>query len=352
MNLKIRLIAVILGCFALFSLSWLASPSALAQEPQPRPPLPPSSGGSGNGGGGNHGSGDNDTVTTSRRGRVSGFVYSYSDRAYIGGVKVIIDGGGWQAETLTDSRGYYQFGGLGAGRGVINLQLPPGASPVVFDWPVQLGGGADLRVDLGYYWQDSATLPIIMSGHIASQGLHLEIKNQTRAKISAGMVEINTPVDLQLAPGVSASQGEMMDYSPYRLRFAVGVIEPASVVSLIIPLEKIGSLSVEPNEANIRVAFTYAEQITPILINVRSDQAENDLPMPQIAATSTPSSPTLPSLNAPVSTAPTLIPALPRTGENQHSTSLTEIILPLLFILGLSLRGWSSLWKANTPSSE
>lgn len=345
MKKKVNLIRIITIClWLLFSLNWLNVSSSLAQEPEPRPPLPPISSGNGSGGGaGDHDGGESrdDTAPVRRNGRVSGFVYSYSDRAYMGGIKVVINGGGWQAETITDSRGFYQFGGLGAGRGVINLQLPSGAYPVVFDWPVQLGG-TDLRVDLGYYWQDPSALPASLSGQITDQGLSLEVKNQTSARLQSSFLEITSPVDLQLSPAVTASQGETADYGPYQLRFAVGAIEPAASVTVNVPLEKISNLPVEPDEAHVRVVFTYDQQKTPLLIYIPSDQAKSSPVSAQTTVSVTPP-PLSPFVEPTDSTKPALISPLPVTGNHLPSSSLAEVILPILLIFSLNLAGWYSL---------
>jgi hypothetical protein len=284
-----------------------------------------------------------------RTGRVSGFVYSYSDYAYVSGVKVVLDGGGWQVETLTDSGGFYQFSGLGAGRGVINLKLPPGATPVVFDWPVQLGGGADLRVDLGYYWQEPSALPILISGQVADQVLNLQIKNQTTGTISGSKLDITSPIDLQLSPAVTASQGETADYGPYQMRFALGTIEPAASVNVKIPLEKISSLTVDPDEAKIQVTFTYDQQKTPLVIKIDSPQPEAASAVPaQATAAATPlsSSPTLAQPPVPIPTQS--ISPRPITGQPQESSDLVVLILPILLLLGLGWAGWYSLKKTGS----
>lgn len=348
MQKKVNLIKITLAClWLLFGLNGLGVTLALAQEPEPRPSLPPLGGGDS---GDHNGNGDHDSGSTPATGRVSGFVYSYSDRAYVGGVKVVITGGGWQAETITDSRGFYQFSGLGADRGVINLQLPPGASPVVFDWPVQPGGGTGPQVDLGYYWQDQSVLPAIISGQVISQSLNLTVKNQTTTTLDGSFLEITSPVDLELSPAVAASQGEMADYGPYQLRFAAGAIEPAGTVTVTVPLKKISSLAVESDEAHIRVVFTYDQQKTPLLVHISSAQAEALVVLSEKAAKATP----LPApafLAAPAEeVSPTLISPLPTTGNSLSSTSLVDVMLPILLILGLILAGWYALARENSKS--
>ncbi|NJN92669.1 MAG: hypothetical protein HC875_00595 [Anaerolineales bacterium] len=263
MQKKVNLLKITLMClWLLVGLNGLGVALALAQEPEPRPPLPPVKGGNDDRGD-HHGNGDHDSAPTLGNGRVSGFVYSYSDRAYVGGVKVVISGGGWQAETTTDSNGFYQFGGLGIGRGMLNLRLPPGAFPVVFDWPVQIDDGADLQVDLGYYWQDQSVLPAIASGQISGQNLTLNVKNQTSAALQSSILEITSPVDLELSSAVTVSQGKTEVYSPYQLRFIIGTIEPVTSVTVNVPLKKVSGLSSEPEEAHIRAVFTHDQQKPP-----------------------------------------------------------------------------------------
>ena len=68
---------------------------------------------------------------------LSGFVYDYSGGVYEGGVTVIFKtDGGWQSEAVTDSNGFYQFGGLDSNGGILNLRLPPGVQAAAPDWRV------------------------------------------------------------------------------------------------------------------------------------------------------------------------------------------------------------------------
>lgn len=345
MQKKVHWLKITLTClWLLVGLNGLGVALALAQEPEPRPPLPHVN--DGNDGGDHHGNGDHSSASVPANGRVSGFVYSYSDRAYVGGVKVVISGDGWQAETLTDSRGFYQFGGLGGGRGVLNLQLPPGASPVVFDWPVQIGG--DVQVDLGYYWQDQSVLPAIISGQVSGQSLTLTVKNQTSTTMQGSFLEITSPVDLELSPAITAGQGEMTDYGPYRLRFALGTLEPAATVTVNVPLKKISRLWVEPEKAHIQVLFTCDQQKTPLLTYINSDQVEPLAAFSKETATATPE-PAISALAKPTdSVSSTLVSPLPTTGNYLPSTSPTVIILSILLILGLSLAGWHALTGENS----
>ena len=94
-------------------------PAGISAQGEPPLPTPTNIGeGGGNGGGIRGGGNGNDGGTPiPPKARIFGFVYDYSNAAYQSGVTVVIDGGGWQVETVTDSNGYYEIGNLGIGKG-------------------------------------------------------------------------------------------------------------------------------------------------------------------------------------------------------------------------------------------
>jgi hypothetical protein len=253
---------------------------------------------------------------------VSGFVYDYSKATRQSGITVMIEGGGWQAQTVSDSNGYYQFANLGAGDGVLNLSLPPGAHAVAPNWPVSFGSGADVRVNLGYYWGDNSPVPVRLSSDLKDSTLTVQVANHAGETATGGVVDVLLPLDVKASPVVQASQGAV-DYSEHRLRVAVGAIPAETGVTVEIPLEPVGTASFssrgpgqavplsQPPSAPIRVLFTYDQQATPQLIAV--------------------------DLGSPVQT------LMPVTGNGLDTRSLVTLSLPILLVLGLAAAGWWAL---------
>jgi uncharacterized repeat protein (TIGR01451 family) len=80
--------------------------------------------------------------------------------------KVILRGGGWDLETISDDNGYYYFKGLGTDNVFLNLALPEGSdlTPMTTDLALQTKGSGQLIINLGLYSSPTApTLPIEMS---------------------------------------------------------------------------------------------------------------------------------------------------------------------------------------------
>jgi hypothetical protein len=277
----------------------------------------------GEGGGGGEGRGGRQELPPGPPGAlVSGFVYDYSKATRQSGITVMIEGGGWQAQTVSDSNGYYQFANLGAGDGVLNLSLPPGAHAVAPNWPVSFGSGADVRVNLGYYWGDNSPVPVRLSSDLKESTLSVQVANHAGETATGGVVDILLPLDVKASPVVQASQGAV-DYSEHRLRVAVGAIPAETGVTVEIPLEPVGTAGFssrgpgqavplsQPSSAPIRVLFTYDQQTTPQLIAV--------------------------DLGSPVQT------LMPVTGNGLDTRSLVNLSLPILLVLGLVAAGWWAL---------
>ena len=347
-----RLVKMFLVMAALAGLASLAiSPPSgvLAQSPPtptnittPIPPHPPKGGGGGEG--------DKEAGTPMPPGMtVSGYVYDYSNRMRQPGIPVILDGGGWRAETVSDSNGLYQFFNLGAGSAVLNLRLPPDAHPAAPDWPVSLSG-VNVHVDLGYYWGDNPPLPVLLSGALQDSSLVVQVENRTGEKTTGGLVDVRLPTDMKALPGVQLSQGTL-DYSEHRLRVMVGDIAAGAKATLTIPVQGAGAsllnrrspgqaAPLPQSAAKIQIAFTYDQQITPQLVAVAPDQAASvAAPAAQAAATSTPLPPTATSAPQAATPAP-----LPVTGNSPGEDSgIVGVLLPALLVLMLGVAGWWSL---------
>jgi hypothetical protein len=335
----------------LASLAVSSPPGALAQSPPtptnittPVTPRPPKGGGGGK-----------EAGTPMPPGMmVSGYVYDYSNRMRQSGIPVILDGGGWRAETVSDSNGLYQFFNLGTGSAVLNLRLPPGAHPVAPDWPVSLSG-VNVHVDLGYYWGDNPPLPVLLSGSLQDSNLLVQVENRSNEKTTGGLVDVRLPTDLKALPGIQLSQGTL-DYSERRVRVMVGDIPAGALATLTIPVQRAaasllnrrgpGQAAPLPQSgAAIQIAFTYDQQITPQLVAIALNQAASSMasagsaaPAAQVAATATP----LPPTATPTSQAATPAP-LPITGNSPEDNGIVAVALPALLVLILGAAGWWSL---------
>ena len=187
---KLQKLGIVCLCLILLQTLLVSSYTLAQEEPPDRPDLPPVEDGdeppdrpdvpsNGDNGGGEKGEDEDSSTPVPPGATVSGFVYNYSDMAPGGGVKVIIDGGGWRAETISEENGYYRFGNLGSGAGILNLELPPGVHPVVFNWPVRLHSGESLQLNLGYYWGDEPDMPLLVSGEISDNLLTVQVEIRT-----------------------------------------------------------------------------------------------------------------------------------------------------------------------------
>ncbi len=98
-------------------------------------------------------------VVAPKTGVVSGYVVDYTGGgAPQAGIPVVLDGGGWSLEAMSDSNGFFQFMGLGDGTARLRLKLPPDAHPVNEDWQVNTAGET---VNMGFRWGD-APLPVVL----------------------------------------------------------------------------------------------------------------------------------------------------------------------------------------------
>lgn len=345
-------IAILVGAVCLLLLSSTANLQAqgVAQ------PTPTDIGGGGGGGSGGGGGDEDDKATPQPPGAaVSGYVYNYSTGGREGGVTVVIKGDGWQIETVTDTNGYYHVGNLGFGRGVVNLRLPPGAQPVVFDVPVWLVSGAGIEVDLGFYWGDKKPLPVLVSSKLAGNLLTITVENRTSETATGGVVEIETPASIRISPSVNASQGQVIDRDSHQFRFEVGDLEAGETATIQAVLNEVPSL-IQANETvpNLLISFNYDQQLTPLLIETNpepfieslelSTDSEPETKGAISSAGSTSASQPASSSFVPASPQPGATPQaqLPVTGRRGGSPQAVTLSVAILLVLGLALAGgWS-----------
>lgn len=278
---------------------------------------------------------------------VSGIVYNFSDNTSPSpGIVVIIEGGGWSQETVTDSNGRYFFAGLGMGSAVLNLRLPEGAHPAAPNWPIFTDGETGVDIDLGYFWGETRPLPVVLRGAVAPTAapvgdpvtLSYEIENFTSETAANGLLDIQLPPELQ-AVEANASQG-VVDLSSKRVRLSLGDLPPGSLATLqiqtsLVAMAADGGRIGQPvafdatgPAAVIFAGFTYDQMIVPQSLQTAIVTLEGQLP-PQ------PAQETGQTVEAQVAPAqatadlpttggqPSPEPAAPSSGQTQAETAPT-----------------------------
>jgi len=375
-----------LGLIFVFVQGLVFTGYANAQTPRPKPGgSSGDSNGSGHSGGGRSG----DSAPLAPKTGLFGFVYNYSTKAYEGGVKVVAQGQGWQAEAVTDSNGYYHMPELGFGKAVVNLRLPADAHPAAPDWPVSLANTGGQQADLGFYWgKNTPPLPLLLTGAISAGQLSLSLKNTTGQAVTGGLVEIITPANLKIAPVIQADQGQLASYAAHWSKFEPGEIAPGQTVALNVTLEAADAASTDPGQAGVQVLFTYKEQLTPLALELVvsggaavTTAASTALPQiseisaaqvnsTQPAATSTLAPAAVATATPPATTtvqttmaatgaasagqsttpAPTStgsVGLLPTTGAEPQPLNLVTLAMALGLILALGIGGWYSVKRQD-----
>jgi hypothetical protein len=364
---------------------------AQAQEPTPRPrPGEGSGNGNGSSGGsqdrGTSDGGEDSSQPLPPKTGVDGFIYNYSTAAYEGGVQVVATGNGWQAETVTDSNGYYELRELGFGKAILNLRLPPEAHAAAPNWPTTLIEPEGHQVDLGFYWDSPDSIPVLLSGRLEQGGeqIVVQLRNNTNQPATGGLVEIVTPSNLKIAPAIKTSQGQLSNFAAHRTQVEPGEIMPGKTATISANLSLQTEVSAQ-SDAVVQVLFTYHEQISPqaieLALNEALIQAESSSngsganlpdarqaePAPEAAVsqneTATPSQATpqaadfaSPPSTAESSTMPADAPdeanndsLLPGTGNGPHPINTAVIsTLTVLLLVVLGFGGWQSLRGRQT----
>lgn len=276
---------------------------------------------------------------------VSGYVYNYSTGGREGGIIVVIDGGGWQAQTVTDSNGYYRFNTLGFGKAELNLRLPPGTHPVVYNWPVYLTSGSEARVDLGYYWGDEPPMPVLLTGSLEGEKLTLQVENRSTEMVEESVIEIETPASLRVSPNVQLSRGSVIDFDSHALRLKIDQIPAGEVVTAVANISAVPGV-VSQAEPEVQIMLTYPDQHTPQLLNLQPLPAAQVQPAAaqpdeEAAAFSPPPAEAQPTAGAEQEES-----ALPTTGANLQSVEWIGVWLGAMLLAGLSLAGWRAIKSA------
>ncbi len=365
-------------------------------------------GGNGSGGGGDNNGGDDDddnnnngsVMSASAGARVSGFAYNYSNAASEGGVTVVVDGGGWQVETVTDTNGFYQIGNLGTGQAIIYLRLPPDSKAVTANWPLSLVSEANIQVNLGFYWGDDPPIPVILSGQMTGNQLSLQIKNNTPITATGGLVQILPPVDKKVSGPIVLSQGQVAAFNPRHFQINTNDIPPDEIVTINLQIEQnqvMTTLTDTTTSQGVRVVFTYNQGITPQVITLDLNASSNSIALttsseetgdnqtpqailetpgatyevaqdqaqaisaqqnetPSAASTDEPEQTSTPEAVPPTliasqsdsaasSEQPEGIVPLPVTGTTDRATNIIIVSLATLLMFGLGIGGWQATKK-------
>jgi hypothetical protein len=314
---QVSLIAAMLGVVLLGMVSLTTEPVSYAyQAATPRPTATNIGAGSGR-----SSASDSEAPAPPLVGIVKGFVYNISaGGAPEPGITVILDGGGWQAETLTDSNGFYEFAGLGDGQAILNLRLPPNAHPLMPDWPVYTRNTEATQTHLAYYWGDDPPLPVILSSTStnittpANQDFELEllVKNQSGGVASKGVIDVNLPTSLETT-AATVTHGQV-DFSHHRVLALLTELADGETAIFRISGQFDDPLAAQT--ATVRAVLNYQEQLTPQVIEIAltsSDPVSEPAPaaaaQPKAASASSTESSTQPETEA----------ALPTTGSGTQS---------------------------------
>jgi len=267
-----RLLLIILGIGLILTslIALTSSPTSLADKPGTATP--------------DTGGGKPDKrgtpAPTPQTGAVYGYVYNYSNAAYVPGMTVVLDGGGWKAETVTTSDGYYSFAGLGSSSAVIQLKLPPGAHSVMPDYPVHTGSPDPGDTNVGFYWGENPPIPVILSvdkeSVVASPGqafeLTVSVKNQSGGEATGGEIDVQLPGGLTVLKA-DTSHGKV-DFTDHRVWGRLEALPDGETASLSLQVEFDDESA--PQGESVQIIFTYNEQITPQLIRVNIAPSEGD----------------------------------------------------------------------------
>lgn len=260
-------------------------------------------------------------------GVVHGYVIDYSNSgAAQGGVPVVLSGNGWQVETVSDSNGYFQFLGLGEGKGVLSLKLPPEAHPINADWMVDTGIETPAYSNVGFYWGETPPVPVLLSAEENADTLDVKIANQSGGDAN------NLAVSVMLPTGISVKNASSklgsVEKNDDGVLFLLDTLPTDEVANIVIAIESDGTQT----DDTASVTFTYNEQITPqkLILSTGEVAPKED------ANVKTTESEAQPAKIDAESEA-----LIPDTGHNRTlpQSTLPILILSIVFIIGLGIAG-------------
>ena len=234
-----------------------------------------------------------------RNGTVSGIVFNYSAGQPQGGIGVVLDGGGWVQETVSEPDGRYIFRGLGSGPATLRLRLPEGATPVNPDLPVYTGHSLDVNANLGYYMGEPSPVPVLLTaGYAPVAGapdrltLSFQVENRGETDVTGVVVDGRLPAGQEIL-SAQTSQGRA-DAVGLRAQVHLGdlVQGQKANINLLIHLT-----SPEASGKGVRATLTYDQQATSQIVDVVANRATGKMPVTgQETAQDSPSRPLLAAL--------------------------------------------------------
>ncbi len=203
----------------------------------------------------------NATSEVPNRSAVKGMVYNYSDQRPEGGVLVILDGGGWRLETVSEANGTFLFGPLGKGPARLKLRLPHGTVAVNDNMPVYTDGLNEVEVNMGFYWKGRAAPPVTLTLEKAQANastgqntLVWRVANGDSAQITGVTVDVRQPEGAKV---ISSSNGEVSG-NDGQVVFSLGHINAGESATaqmvVIIPASAEGQ--------SIQAILSYDQQMT------------------------------------------------------------------------------------------
>ena len=216
-----------------------------------------------------------------RNGTVSGIVFNYSAGQPQGGIGVVLDGGGWALETVSESDGHYIFRGLGRGPATLRLRLPEDATPVNPDLLVYTGHSLDVKANLGYYTGDESPVPVLLTAEYAPVegvsdrlALSFQVENRGEMDVTGVVVDARLPAGQQIV-SAQVSQG-WADAVGLRAQVHLGNLAQGqkASVNLLIHLT-----SPEASEKGVRATLTYDQQVTSQIVDLVAKSGAVKMPV-------------------------------------------------------------------------
>lgn len=277
---------------------------------------------------------DDDEPVIIQEGTVRGFVIDYSSGGIpLADVPVILDGGGWQAETRTNSEGYYVFAGLGSGEATLNVVPPSGAQATMPDWPVDTTATDPDNTNLGIYYGSTDSLPVVLSltpeiifiPTDQTGAMTVQVENQSGGEANNLRVELVLPAQVSVKTARLENGGVSRSEDGRRLLARIDQLADGNLAELTLEL---AFDTVNPQAVDGYVTLTYNEQLTGQLIPVMFEVGTAT----NTAGASRPANP---------STEADSTELIPTTGGgNSEGIPWPSLLMSILVILGLVYAGY------------
>lgn len=264
-------------------------------------------------------------VAAPKTGVVSGYVVDYTTAgAPQAGIPVILDGGGWSLEAVSDSNGFFQFMGLGDGTARLRLKLPPDAHPVNEDWQVNTAGET---VNMGFRWGD-APLPVVLMMDATEMTAHageatsfsVTVKNQSGGEATNITLKVILPDGI--TPTAADASTGTVDVSENTVLGTIDTLPTGETATFTIAATTADSFGDAPLSADVNLV--YDQQYSPQRLAVTWQP-----PSGSAGSTATDGASAL----------------IPTTGDDTDISTnvLPLVLLSLVFIVGLGYAGMRTI---------